>query len=257
MFDKFSLEHIGKGEGAQAFSRGLYFAENEGIAKGYRDRLSGWEPLPEHAEQYDQLNTQHSDVQEALTQALADANTAVGHYGFKSPEYKAAQDFASKLLGQRSQLQGAMASIPGKSAGHMYEVNLNVEPEQLLNWDKPLRAQPSGVQSSLNGLGIVDPNMMGSAIPGDIARSILVQGSGRFSRAQSAEKAASQLNDAGIPGLRYLDAGSRGSGAGEGSHNIVMYNDKLIDIMRRFGIAGMAGGGAAATALPGQQDQTQ
>jgi len=68
-----------------------------------------------------------------------------------------------------------------------------------------------------------------------------------------AKVAAETLNDVGIPGLRYLDAGSR-CGVGDQSHNVVMYNDKLIDLIRRYGIAGMAGGGAAAAALPGQQD---
>jgi hypothetical protein len=40
VFEKFSLDHIGSGEGAQAFGHGLYFAENRGIAEGYRKTLS-------------------------------------------------------------------------------------------------------------------------------------------------------------------------------------------------------------------------
>ena len=36
-FDRFDLSKIGTGEGAQAYGHGLYFAENEGVAKGYRD----------------------------------------------------------------------------------------------------------------------------------------------------------------------------------------------------------------------------
>lgn len=39
-FDKFSMDRIGTGEGAQAYGHGLYFAENEAIAKTYRDALS-------------------------------------------------------------------------------------------------------------------------------------------------------------------------------------------------------------------------
>lgn len=39
-FDRFTLEHIGKGEGAQAHGHGLYFAENRAIANdAYRERL--------------------------------------------------------------------------------------------------------------------------------------------------------------------------------------------------------------------------
>ena len=40
-FDKFSMDKIGTGEGAQAYGHGLYFAENEGVARNYRDNLSG------------------------------------------------------------------------------------------------------------------------------------------------------------------------------------------------------------------------
>ncbi|MDO4561450.1 MAG: hypothetical protein Q4C86_10925 [bacterium] len=40
-FDKFSLEHIGSGEGAQAFGWGLYFAGNKEVSEWYRKNLSG------------------------------------------------------------------------------------------------------------------------------------------------------------------------------------------------------------------------
>ena len=39
-FDRFSLEHINSGEGAQAFGWGLYFAGKKEISEGYRKRLS-------------------------------------------------------------------------------------------------------------------------------------------------------------------------------------------------------------------------
>ena len=37
-----------------------------------------------------------------------------------------------------------------------------------------------------------------------------------------------ELNQAGIPGIRYLDEGA-------GSHNYVVFDDKLIDIVSRNG----------------------
>jgi hypothetical protein len=39
-FDKFSLEKIGTGEGAQAFGWGLYFSDLEGVGRGYAESLS-------------------------------------------------------------------------------------------------------------------------------------------------------------------------------------------------------------------------
>ncbi|MGL4556087.1 MAG: hypothetical protein ACRCV5_01190, partial [Afipia sp.] len=38
-FDRFDVSKIGTGEGAQAYGHGLYFAESEGVAKSYRDKL--------------------------------------------------------------------------------------------------------------------------------------------------------------------------------------------------------------------------
>ncbi len=40
-FDKFDIFNIGTGEGAQAYGRGHYFAENRRIAQGYKNKLSG------------------------------------------------------------------------------------------------------------------------------------------------------------------------------------------------------------------------
>ena len=48
----------------------------------------------------------------------------------------------------------------------------------------------------------------------------------------------------GIPGIRYLDQGSRG--AGEGTHNLVVFDDKIIDIIRKYGLAGLMAPGALA-----------
>jgi hypothetical protein len=39
-FDKFSMDAIGTGEGAQAYGHGLYFADSEDLAKGYREALT-------------------------------------------------------------------------------------------------------------------------------------------------------------------------------------------------------------------------
>ena len=65
------------------------------------------------------------------------------------------------------------------------------------------------------------------------------------------EAASKMLRDAGIPGIRYLDGGSRA--AGEGSSNYVMFDDKLIDLLRRYGLLGMVGGGAAAAGNKNKQ----
>ena len=62
------------------------------------------------------------------------------------------------------------------------------------------------------------------------------------------------MNEAGIPGIRYLDQGSRA--AGEGSSNYVVFDPSLIEILRKYGILPpLAAGGAAA--LAGGEAQAQ
>lgn len=39
-FDKFTLDHIGEGEGQQVHGYGLYFAKNKSISQGYKDKLN-------------------------------------------------------------------------------------------------------------------------------------------------------------------------------------------------------------------------
>ena len=42
VFDTFSVEHIGTGEGQQAHGWGLYFAADENVAEAYRDSLTSY-----------------------------------------------------------------------------------------------------------------------------------------------------------------------------------------------------------------------
>jgi hypothetical protein len=64
----------------------------------------------------------------------------------------------------------------------------------------------------------------------DIIRELKAVGDNRkqFSR---------EAAEAGIPGIKYLDQGSRT--AGDGSRNYVVFDDKLIDIIKKYGLAAL------------------
>ena len=49
-FDRFSTDHIGEGEGAQAFGWGLYFSKRKGVARGYATRSLNNNPYTIHKE---------------------------------------------------------------------------------------------------------------------------------------------------------------------------------------------------------------
>lgn len=165
---------------------------------------------------------------------------------------------------------------PTPPAGHMYEVGINAKPEQLLDWDKPMFQQSEHVRNILDRLGIntepqgkytVSPSRSGSRY---VVKNVWNEPAGHFANEEAAlakaeqgtaehnryggmraynllggntvygnldkGKASAKLLSEGIPGIKYLDQGSRG--AGEGSSNYVVFDPSLIDIMRRYADGG-------------------
>lgn len=279
LFDKFSMKNIGTGEGAQAYGHGLYFAGNEGVARAYRDALSGPGalkfPTPEleaaaakFPELYGWLGSGGNPAPMIKHLKGLDYFKSVNGIG-KNPE-KAA---ALKILLENFQ---PPVKIP---AGNMYEVSLRTEPERLLDWDKPLSAQPKEVQKALFGpSGVVTDfrgnrhvqDLLDSHVNDDfegltgnqfhgvlnhLAQSDLLPTNGpgvlqALERGQTKPAAAAFLRNEGLDGIRYLDGNSRL--AGDGSRNYVMFDDKLIDVLRRYGLGGAAIGAGNAL-IPGEQ----
>jgi hypothetical protein len=125
--------------------------------------------------------------------------------------------------------------------GHMYEVNIAADPEHFLDWDKPLSEQHPKVQEAASASGIhssyagpMGTRIESTAPMGELAKDKLTRRDSLF---------VQKLRDAGIPGIKYLDQGSRGSGTG--TSNYVVFDDKLIDIIKKYGLAGLVAGGAA------------
>jgi hypothetical protein len=67
------------------------------------------------------------------------------------------------------------------------------------------------------------------------------------------QAATEQLRQAGIPGVRYLDQASRA--AGEGSRNYVVFDDSLIQIVRKYGIPGAIGLGLITPEMGRQMEE--
>ena len=283
-FDRFDMSKLGTGEGAQAYGHGLYFAGNEGVARSYRDQLAGNGPLstavstlingvpagslPELSG-LSQLS--RAKILAALnsglgfddwTKYIAQSKAADPHLAQKLPngltkEQAVYDPIASILEKIRGSKVERVPQPPPK--GSMYEVNLRTSPERLLDWDKPLAGQPDAVQKAILGnlrdpATIAAPNIRRAterALRGDISdvdgglAHVLVDGY------KNPQNAAETLRKSGIDGIQYLDGGSRA--AGEGSRNYVMFDDKLIDILRRYGLLGMLGGGAAGGGLLAQE----
>ena len=232
-FDKFSLDKIGTGEGAQAYGHGLYFAGDEAVAKSYRDQLR----FP----RIDGASTPVEKVADDLNYHRGNVEGVRKIYeGMLANGDEAAKKMAQEKL-------AALPEAVDRFKGRMYEVNVDANPEDFLDWDAPLSAQPQKVREALTARlppagtsPVLDDNLLarpskagGYEYSADVGRFIQsIQGS-------DAAKMSGELREAGIPGIKYLDAGSRG--AGDGSRNYVVFDENLISIVRKYGIAGAAG----------------
>ena len=203
-FDKFDSSKIGTGEGAQAYGYGLYLAESPDVAKTYAIDQRG-QSAGDMAERY----LKNFGNKESALQA-AEARLAKVTEEFK-PEFVQPYRDAVEML-----------RTGNIEKGGLYKVDLPDELiAKMLDWDKPLSEQKP-VMAALDRAGY-KPNP--SMTAGEFIKS--KQGEG------FAEYLSEDLRKQGIPGIRYLDGGSRG--AGQGSSNFVVFpgNEGLLSILER------------------------
>jgi hypothetical protein len=225
--------------------------------------------MAKQIEQYPQGHEYHGAVidnlQTLLKERMAEqAGQWQGQPWMAEANVKGMQEISDHLARIKS---GDLTFAPTPK-GHMYEVDINADPQQFLNWDKPLTQQSTAVQPNLtsalelhrnqvigerlandaaarsqdrfswfgpgNPAGVFDPiNASGNSLP-------------KLIRQMGPETATQTFQSSGIPGIRYLDQGSRG--AGQGTSNYVVFDPKIIDILRKYAIPGLISGGAAAGA---------
>ncbi len=250
-FDKFDLSKIGTGEGAQAYGRGLYFAENPSVADMYSRVVTknqpGWDGTTPPA--FDAVNPQElAKIPEGMRGRIA---ASWQNNGEDVARNLARRMFEDSRGTEYSNALHSIANAEWKPPGHRYEVNIAAHPDQFLDWDKPLSEQPHVLEQMHNaGFQVPKTNDLSFlekraseegpdswyAMQLNGLKSALQKRPSEFNM-QNPENVAA-LSKAGIPGIKYLDQGSRGSG--EGTKNLVVFDDKLINIVRKYGMAGLA-----------------
>lgn len=299
-FDKFSLDKIGTGEGAQAYGHGLYFAENPAVAKDYQRVLSQQQPviggqavrnaftgdteqvmaalerhfagrdvsIPDAARRHTFSNDATDLIMEAIDEAGNDPAKAIAYLRDKAAN-EPERLFRTYVPMEEAQQVGAgyakaadmLAENPfGTGQGHLYEVSLDANPEDFLDWDAPLSAQPKNIREAFmdNGAALPSIDKVGGTY---IVRDKFGQEIIRANSQREAQKFARQvysgadayhaasipdpyvghnrrqqlthdLPELGVAGIRYLDQGSRG--ALSGTRNYVVFDPSIIDILRRY-----------------------
>ncbi len=300
-FDRFSMDKIGTGEGAQAYGHGLYFAENEAVARGYRDALTDAPAIfkltgGDRTAAMEKTRLNLSNIEDRIAEVMQKPDT---------PNRRAR---LAMWEAQKAQNAAALRQLEeNETFGRLYEVNIDANPEDFLDWDAPLSAQPQRVRNALAPNPERVEELRPKGTDATIMRRALAQNEGAWSdidlvidndRAlyeMAVERARrdgltpdmldaqgdsvgswfakkyrgyidlmrptedvsrmvkgreQELRAAGIPGVRYLDAGSRG--AGDGSRNYVVFDDSLISILNKYGVA-LGGVGLGAMTMQGEE----
>jgi hypothetical protein len=268
-FDKFDMSKLGTGEGAQAYGHGLYFAENEGVAKGYRDALS-----PEYREMLNYAGPDRSRNAASMLTMDGVSDDVI---------LDTLKDLGAENPAQ-SLTEGRKIFNEVQKKGRMYEVNINASPDEFLDWDAPLSGQPEQIRAALsesnpfvvrNGNAYLGSERLGPANAGDEANfwkgaqrngqtawQTMLKGQPDAKPTLSgfdsslAPRVTESLSGRGVKGIKYKDAGSRGAD-GMGTSNYVVFNDSIIDILRKYGLAGAAVTGTGAAALQSEPAQAQ
>lgn len=234
IFDAFHTDHIGSGEGAQAFGYGLYFAGDKDVADTYRKGLSNKQFIEKAKDAYGEGDDPDEALAELKDQGLRpdqhellDALQEESWLGFDYPHQ--AIKAAIKNKGEFEVSPRTQAAVD--NLGSLYKVEVPSS-DKLLDWDKSLISQPQYVKDALSKLGI---STEGALTTGkDIVNSVNQSGGTMrdLVRAQGLDPNSKSVSDAlssvGIKGIRFLDGNSRGKGAGESNYVIFNHDDVSI-----------------------------
>jgi hypothetical protein len=233
-FEAFDTSKIGTGEGAQAYGHGLYFAENPSTAASYkqagvvdpRDAISNAINSAYHITGPDNLTSQHMRdwmIREGFpTERITPEISDLALQAARGQE--AGGTISPSGLKALQQIDRKLGALP---RGKMYEVGINAHPDQFLDWDKPLKEQPPNVQQALAKIdpdqyhpsgSDYDPMESGQQIYHRLINTRQELGTHTNMAGQSIQawtesrdpaSASIKLREAGIPGIKYLDQGSR------------------------------------------------
>jgi hypothetical protein len=222
---EFEAAKIGSGEGAQKYGHGIYFAENPAVAKEYSKLTpaGGPQPAPRRFFNGNELDAGSPEYHAAalLSRGKSVASVRKEVEGWIndsknwSPQRLAQPSEQSVLAGWQKTLD-TLNQVKSKSqfktldsTGNLYTADLPDEMiDRMLDWDAP-----------------VDESFANKIINA-VRRNDQLD-------ANDFEDALGLSDSYGIPGIRYLDQGSRG--AGEGTRNFVVFpgEEKKVKILKR------------------------
>jgi len=219
-FTKFELSKLGTGEGAQMYGHGMYFAEHPDVAKSYtprdfksEDKLSKLYSQAEAKQDYPAM-----EIYENLM--LNKMPSEVSLEGFKGAD----------LVQAQNALKQGTKVYQSQKGSNLYKVDIPDEYlPKMLNYDEPLKNHPetlNKVRSLINDEDLLksfDYNVE-HGMSGANAYHSWVPGKTHADKSEL-------LNNADVPGIKYLDQGSRTNQAG--SNNFVIFDPSNVKVLER------------------------
>lgn len=154
-FDRFSLDKIGTGEGAQIYGWGLYFAGRKEVAEWYRQNLSRETRLFRGDTEISKDSWEHAIVNDlmfgvdSLGQSIEFARTeAREKLEFRLQNAARFGDDPAEITAILDRLDSIDLDDYQFRRGRLFEVDIP-GPENLLDYDKTISQQPEGVRQAL------------------------------------------------------------------------------------------------------------
>lgn len=211
-FDIFkAMDNIGGGEGAQAYGHGGYHSTGDLVHKNYLESVA-----PSQNRTAMQYRKMYGDRAADVLESEITPNL--------TPEAVANQKQVIDLLRSGKRLEANSYTNELRWPDPAREAADPLSDKHFLDWDKPLSEQDASVQALL-------PDFSGLDRPVTSLQGRIRLPDSSF--ADSEQQLSRALSARGIPGIRYLDGGSRS--AGQGSHNYVTFDDALVNILERNG----------------------
>ena len=227
VFDKFDFSKIGTGEGAQAYGHGGYFAQgfDSPVAQEYAKNLA-------NIDQFTGLQTAHANAKNQVAKFGNDPEWAAEVIADTMRNYDPKDTQYSALADTLKFIKSGDYATPLQDKGHLYNVELKwpnaareasdpLGEHHLLDWDAPMTKQTPEIQkawlatkkdlppNAIEDLGGDLSLLYGKNVTPDEFLGTLSSIGGNSGFGESL------LRKAGVPGIRYLDQGSRVSSGGD------------------------------------------
>jgi hypothetical protein len=243
---EFDASKIGTGEGAQAFGHGIYLAEKPTVAQDYQFMLSKIDPSTttyqgKPVEKWYEMAQAEQDRAHRLRdqKAIDRANAKLAFW--ENVMTRRHPEDAKRVANDPDDGWPALANYANSldmskfggigEAGSLYKADLPDEMiDRMLRFEMPLSEMPDNVAKLINP---IREQLAKQPNPSLFANLKTVGDVIQYSNAAGL-KPHEILQKAGIPGIKYLDAGSRGQG-GSGTRNFVVFpgEEKKVRILER------------------------